>query len=348
MKTITKTLVILAISLASVSAYAQPSISATTPPTRISSNVISIFSNAYTNVTGTDFAPFWGISQKTVYTPYTIGVSDNVLKYSNLNYQGIQFGSTQNCASMGYLHLDVWTNDANAATLPITLIWTGGTADPKEKTITKTVSTNGTWTSLDIPLSEFTGADLATSLQLKFQSNEWYSLGAAGNSAKYTTVYIDNIYFYSNAAADTQAPVWDATSPASVGSKDETSVTLSFLATDNSGAVNFSISDGTNTTLGSGISGTAAAVTVKDLAPLTEYTFTITLTDPTGNAAATTKQVVATTTGVIASAASPNLASSNIFGVYSNPYTCTLFENQAWYAHFHYSALLASQEFAAQ
>lgn len=329
MKTLTKNLIILAISLASVNAYAQPSVSANVPPTRISSNVISIFSNAYTNVTGTDFFPNWG--QATQLAAQTIGATDNVLKYSNLNYQGIQFGSSQNCGSMTYLHLDVWTNDVNAAILPVTLIWTGGTANPKEKTVTKNVATNGSWTSLDIPLSEFTNADLATSLQLKFQSNEWYTLGAASNITKYTTVYLDNIYFYSNAAADTQVPVWDPNHPVTLSSKDETSVTLSLLASDNSGSVSYSISDGTKTTTGAGISG-ATLVTVNDLLPSTQYTFTVTLKDVSGNVAASTKQIVVTTSGVIASAATPTVLSNSVFSVYSNPYTSTLFENQAWYA----------------
>jgi len=67
-----------------------------------------------------------------------------------------------------------------------------------EKTITKPIATNGTWTSLDIPLSEFTGAVLTTAIQFKFQSNEWYTLGAAGSSAKNTTIYLDNLYFWTD------------------------------------------------------------------------------------------------------------------------------------------------------
>ena len=51
-----------------------PATSAPTP-TVASSKVISIFSDAYTSVTGTDFFPNWG--QVTTYTPTLVGASDN-------------------------------------------------------------------------------------------------------------------------------------------------------------------------------------------------------------------------------------------------------------------------------
>ena len=179
------------VAFGTVAVLAQPATSAPTP-TVAATSVISIFSNAYTDVASTNFFPNWG--QVTTYNAITVGATDNVIKYANMNYQGIQFGSTQDVSSMKYLHVDVWSNDVNAATFPITLIWGA------EKTITKPIATNGTWTSLDIPLSEFTGAVLTTAIQFKFQSNEWFSLGAAGSSSKYTTIYLDNIYFWTDVA----------------------------------------------------------------------------------------------------------------------------------------------------
>lgn len=175
--------------IGNVAVMAQPTVAAPTP-TVAAASVISIFSDAYTNVANTNYFPNWG--QVTTYNAITVGATDNVIKYGNMNYQGIQFGSTQDVSSMKYLHIDVWTSDVNAATFPITLIWGA------EKTITKPIATNGTWTSLNIPLSEFTGAVLSTAIQFKFQSNEWYVSGAAGSSSKYTTIYLDNIYFWTD------------------------------------------------------------------------------------------------------------------------------------------------------
>jgi hypothetical protein len=69
---------------------AQPSTAAATP-TRSASDVLSLYSDAYTNVSGTDWNPFWG--QSTVVSD--IMVAGNMTKqYSNLNYQGVAFAGT--------------------------------------------------------------------------------------------------------------------------------------------------------------------------------------------------------------------------------------------------------------
>lgn len=301
--------------LATVAVLAQPATSAPTPPALSPGNVISIFSDAYTNVSGTDFFPNWG--QVTAYTPLTIGTADHIIKYSNMNYQGIQFGSTQICTNMKYLHLDVWTNDANAATLPVGLIWTGG-----EKTVTKAVATNGSWTSLDIPLSEFTGAILSSVIQFKFQSNEWLTLGAAGSSAKYTTVYLDNVYFWSDAAADTQAPTgFTATAAKGTGSD----IIMKLNATDNSGTVNYTITYGTTTLTTSGVSGVEKVYTITGLTGSTAYSFSVTCKDAAGNSAANSPVVVPITTGAAMSASpTPTCAAVNVKSIYSDFYTAAV------------------------
>ena len=302
-----------------------PATSAPTP-TVASSKVISIFSDAYTSVTGTDFFPNWG--QVTTYTPTLVGASDNVIKYANMNYQGVQFGSTQNCATMKYLHLDVWTADANATTLPIAIIWPGG-----EKTVTKTVATNGSWTSIDIPLSEFTGAVLTSVIQFKFQSNEWLTLGAAGSAAKYTTVFLDNLYFWTDAADDTSAPTaFTATS----GTVTSDAVELLLNATDNSGAVTYTISYGAGPTVVStgGISGTQKSYTITGLTPSTLYNFSVVCKDAAGNAASNNPIVVPVTTGsAMAASPTPAAAAADVLSIYSNAYTAaaTGLQYQVWW-----------------
>ena len=54
-------------------------------PTEAAANVISIFSDAYQNISGVDFNPNWG--QATVVTTESI-VGNDTLKYADLNYQG--------------------------------------------------------------------------------------------------------------------------------------------------------------------------------------------------------------------------------------------------------------------
>jgi hypothetical protein len=141
-------------------------------PTFGAENVISVFSDSYTSVAGTDFYPDWG--QSTVVSEVSIA-GNNTLKYKGLNYQGIQLGSTQNVSAMGYVHLDFWT--ANSVSLNVYLISPG----PLEKPYSLNVPTSG-WTSTDIPLSSFSPVDLSNLIQFKFDGNG--------------DIFIDNIFFH--------------------------------------------------------------------------------------------------------------------------------------------------------
>lgn len=156
-----------------------PTVAAPTP-TRSAANVISIFSDAYTNVAGTDFNPNWG--QATKVTQLQIA-GNNTLRYENLNYQGTQFGSNLNVSSMTHLHLDFWSK--NSSSLNGFIISPG----PVEKAVALTVPTNG-WTSVDIPLSSFSPVALNDLIQFKFDGNG--------------DIYLDNIYFYKNPPAATE------------------------------------------------------------------------------------------------------------------------------------------------
>ena len=151
-----------------------PIVSAGTPPARNEADVISIFSDAYTDVASTDLNPNWG--QQTVYTAFDLN-GDAMIQYSNLNYQGIQIGATQDISTMEFLHLDVWTADATDIETYLISVATG------EKLI-KTSLTKDAWTSINIPLSEFTAQGLSINdiHQFKF-------VGAG-------SVFIDNLYFY--------------------------------------------------------------------------------------------------------------------------------------------------------
>lgn len=140
-------------------------------PTHPAAGVISVFSNGYTNIAGTDLNPNWG--QATVVTQVPIQ-GNNTLKYAGLNYQGIQLGIPQNVSALGFLHLDFWS--ANSTVLNVFLISPG----PVETPITLNVPTTG-WSSIDIPLSSFAPVSLSNVIQLKFEGNG--------------DIYLDNIYF---------------------------------------------------------------------------------------------------------------------------------------------------------
>ncbi len=149
-------------------------------PKQSAANVISVFSDTYTNVAGTDLNPNWG--QTTVTSQVSVA-GNNTLKYVGLNYQGIALGSNQDVSGMGFLHVDFWT--VNSTLLNVYLISPG----PVQTPYALTVPTSG-WSSVDIPLSVFSPVDLKNLFQLMFSGN--------GN------IFIDNIYFYRTGASPTQ------------------------------------------------------------------------------------------------------------------------------------------------
>lgn len=166
-----------------VTAIEGPIAAAPEPPARAADNVISIFSDRYTNIEGTDFNPGWG--QSTVVSTEDIA-GNAMLKYATLNYQGTQFGAAQNVSAMEFLHVDMWTADAATVEVFPISVATG------EKSFNMPV-TAGQWVSYDIPLSHFTslGLSMADIHQFKF-------VGTAGS-----TIYLDNIYFYKAGSGST-------------------------------------------------------------------------------------------------------------------------------------------------
>ncbi len=141
-------------------------------PTVASTSVTSIFSDAYTNVAGTNFNPNWGQATQVTQVPIA---GNNTLRYGGLNYQGIELGSAQNVTNRNVLHLDFYS--ANSTSLKVYLISPG----PVEKSVTLTVPTIGGWNSIDIPLTSFAPVNLSNVFQMKFDGNG--------------TIYLDNIYF---------------------------------------------------------------------------------------------------------------------------------------------------------
>ena len=149
------------------------------PPTRAAADVVSIYSDSYTQVAGFNPRPDWG--QPTAAAEVTIG-GNKAEKYSGLTYEGIEFSSV-NVSTMTTLHIDVWTPDLTA--LKISVISPG-----KENAVTVNPTKYG-WNSFDIDMAQYTVADKTAVFQLKLEA------GAPSPA----NVYVDNIYFYKAAAA---------------------------------------------------------------------------------------------------------------------------------------------------
>ncbi len=165
-----------------------PLVSAPTP-TAPTSSVISLFSNAYTNVTVDTWSAVWDVADV---ADVLIGTTDNVKKYTGLNYAGVEFtSSTIDATSMTTFHTDIWTPDATEFKIKLVDFGAngsfGGGDDTEQELVFNSTSTPAlvpnTWVSFDIPMSSFTGlASRAHLAQLLY-------------IATGSTVFVDNVYF---------------------------------------------------------------------------------------------------------------------------------------------------------
>lgn len=169
------------------------SLPAAPSPTRQQANVRSIFSDAYTNATESNFSPGFGGSS-TELSIASVGPDDDVLIYANNNFTGITFESTVDASGLSFMHVDVYVQESGVevglqirdigANQELETNTTNGLpeGDDKDYRFTLTGLTVGQWTSFEIPLA----GDIAS------QKN---NLGAIIITDGPNFI-LDNIYFY--------------------------------------------------------------------------------------------------------------------------------------------------------
>nr|WP_321234192.1 T9SS type A sorting domain-containing protein [uncultured Psychroserpens sp.] len=173
-----------------------PTVAAPTPPNRTPANVISIFSDAYND-----------ISVDTFDTPWCPGTTTEVMIEGNptklvtgLGCEGVEFVTGRfDATGFGFFHMDIWT-DADTMDKSFNFKFsdwngTGGEVGAFEYSMTNGSSpvalpnpNPGTWISIDLQLSDFTvinGVTGSDFVQFVITSD----LG---------TVYYDNLYLHNN------------------------------------------------------------------------------------------------------------------------------------------------------
>jgi hypothetical protein len=187
----------------SAGAATAPTTAAPTP-TRASADVISMFSNAYTNKTVDTWRTSWSAA---TLTELQIAGNDTK-KYSSLDYVGIETTGANllDVSSMLYFHFDAWTPDITS--LKVKLVDFGmdaayGGGDDKEHQVSLTPTQNG-WNSFDIPMSDFTGLT---------SKNHIAQLIFSGTPVGSGTVYIDNVYYHKVPITDPNTPQTEAPKP---------------------------------------------------------------------------------------------------------------------------------------
>ncbi|AQS92816.1 hypothetical protein BXQ17_01490 [Polaribacter sp. BM10] len=160
------------------------------PKNRKAEDVVSIFSDAYTDVTLNELPTTWSSSG---FEAITID-NNNVWKLTNLDFVGMvtNYDSGIDVSSMEKLHIDYWVpNDATNELLVKIVNTVDGGED--EESLGTTVG--GSWQSIDIDITGFDGGDLANKNKIT-----QILIDSDGIS---NVVYIDNFYFYKEPDAST-------------------------------------------------------------------------------------------------------------------------------------------------
>ncbi len=176
-------------------------------PTRDPANVVSLFSDAYTNVPVRHYNGFFQFATTQggagadpndvdLQVPLPGGGLDNIINYTMLNFVSIgtyETVSLVDISAMSHLHVDINIREAIDGGDFIRLSLESGTGTGSStsgdfilnSTALGNADENG-WLSLDIPISNFSGfSDLANLGQLFFVSD-----------ATISDIWVDNVYFY--------------------------------------------------------------------------------------------------------------------------------------------------------
>jgi len=175
---------------------AEPNSAAPTPPARDAADVISIFSDAYTDIDVTSYATEW--SQGSEAGDVEIEDGDFIKLYDIGNFVGIQLDSAIDLSGFTHMHFDFWVADesvGDGAVFSPKLSNHAGLPDTEGETSAiesiNIVTTAGQWVSFDVPLDDFTAAAANGVLD----RDKIYQI-LMTTSGFVNMVYIDNVYFY--------------------------------------------------------------------------------------------------------------------------------------------------------
>lgn len=175
-----------------------PTVAAPTPPARPAADVVSFYSDAYTNIAMNNFDAGWCGGAAT--TQVQIAGDNTLRKNSGVVCHGIDFTTNrQNLTDFTYLHFDFYITDADLVgdVFNVKLVNFNGT---NAETSALEVNINGgttpqlvanQWVSVDVPITAIGGV-VAGSLE----RNDVAQIGIT--TANVSNVWYDNIYVHKN------------------------------------------------------------------------------------------------------------------------------------------------------
>lgn len=165
-------------------------------PTATAANVVSVFSDAYTNIAVSEWGPDWGISSARISDGVVAG---NNFKSVNLNagqvFAGINFaGAKFDATTYTTFNMNYWIDTPLSAGQVISIKLSNHDGAGETSAIEHVVSnpTGGSWQTLSVPLSSFTQA-LASLSRNKIA--QLIITGARADNNQPVKIYIDNVFF---------------------------------------------------------------------------------------------------------------------------------------------------------
>ena len=170
-----------------------PLVAAPTPPSRDEGDVVSVFSDAYTNVTLNELPTSWS---STNFNATTVN-GNNAWLLTNLDFLGMvtNYDTGIDISIMEKMHIDYWVPSGETNELLVKIVNTvdGGEA---EQSLGTTVS--GSWQSIELDLTGFDNGSLSNKTKIT-----QLLIDSDGVS---DVVFIDNFYFY---RVSTTSPSFD-------------------------------------------------------------------------------------------------------------------------------------------
>lgn len=291
MKKITLLIVLMITSLG----FAQPLVTAPTPPVRNASDVVSVFSGAYTNVTLAELPTSW--SQLGTFNPIQVS-GDDVWAITSCEFLGMvtNYASGINLATMEKMHIDYFTPDPQGISVKIVNTIDGGEAIQSLGT-----TVTGSWQSIEIDMASFVvNKSKITQILL--------------DPASPNTLYIDNFYFYKTSVD----PLKDAT--LSDLKVDGTTITGFGSSTT---SYNYSVPNGTVTVpqITSATTSNGSATTVITQASAIPGSATVMVTSADATTTKTYTVSIVAVGPTTAAPTPPNRNSSDVISLYSGSYT---------------------------
>ena len=171
---------------------AGPTVAAPTPPARPVGEFISLFSNAYTNISVAEWSTSWDNSS--IFDLVSVP-GDDIKRITFGDFLGVQFTNYENATNMTHFHMDYFiTAGTNLTGKVLNPKWSNHAAMAGETNallLTNLPTTAGSWVSIDVPLSTLSpqGPGVAFAREKLYQFLITSNLGI---------VYVDNIYLHKN------------------------------------------------------------------------------------------------------------------------------------------------------